>query len=127
MIAAFLVVLAFVWSVHVLWMSDVHFSKLPQQVMNSIPKFLYKSFHNFSSFTGNLDSVVSKELSRTSQVIDFKDLGNNKEKVLLLIIVSTAPQRLDRRQAIRDTWWKHCTGDEVKQQSTSCRNTVNVP
>jgi len=46
-------------------------------------------------------------------LIDFKDMGNKKKKVLLLIIVSTAPQRSDRRQAIRDTWWKHCTGGKV--------------
>ena len=46
-------------------------------------------------------------------LIDFKDLGRNKTKVLLLIIVSTAPQRFERRQAIRDTWWKHCNGSQV--------------
>ena len=46
-------------------------------------------------------------------LIDFKDLGSHKKKVLLLIIVSTAPQRFDRRQAIRDTWWKHCNGGQV--------------
>jgi len=47
-------------------------------------------------------------------LINFKDLGSNKRKVLLLIIVSSAPQRFDRRQAIRDTWWKHCNGSQVK-------------
>jgi len=46
-------------------------------------------------------------------LIDFKDLGRNKQKVLLLIIVSTAPQRFERRQAIRNTWWKHCNGSQV--------------
>jgi len=46
-------------------------------------------------------------------LINFKDLGSNKRKVLLLIIVSSAPQRFDRRQAIRDTWWKHCNGSQV--------------
>jgi len=47
-------------------------------------------------------------------IMDFKDIGSNKQKVVLLIIVSTAPQRFDRRQAIRDTWWKHCNGIQVK-------------
>ena len=46
-------------------------------------------------------------------LIDFNDLGTNKKKVLLLLIVSTAPQRYKRRQAIRDTWWKHCSGTQV--------------
>jgi len=47
-------------------------------------------------------------------LIDFNDLGDKKSKVLLLIIVSTAPQRFERRQAIRDTWWKHCTGGQIR-------------
>jgi len=46
-------------------------------------------------------------------LINFKDLGSHVRKVLLLIIVSSAPQRFDRRQAIRDTWWKHCNGSQV--------------
>ena len=33
-----------------------------------------------------------------------------KENVLLLVIVSTAPSRMERREAIRKTWWKKCTG-----------------
>lgn len=47
-------------------------------------------------------------------LMDFKDLGNEKERVLLLITVGSAPQRLDRRQAIRDTWWKHCKQSQVR-------------
>lgn len=46
-------------------------------------------------------------------VMDFKEL-ESKRKLLLLIIVSTAPRRFKRRQAIRDTWWKHCIGSQVK-------------
>lgn len=42
-----------------------------------------------------------------------KQLGKNKKKVMLLIIVSTAPGRFERRQAIRTTWWKHCIDDKV--------------
>ena len=35
----------------------------------------------------------------------------NKPQVLLLVIVSSAPRRQDRRNAIRETWWKKCTGE----------------
>ena len=49
------------------------------------------------------------------QLIDFKDLGRNKRAVLLLIIVSTAPARFERRQAIRETWWKHCSDGNQAQ------------
>ncbi|XP_068728368.1 beta-1,3-galactosyltransferase 6-like isoform X1 [Montipora capricornis] len=41
-------------------------------------------------------------------VLDFRHLGNKRTKVLLLIIISTAPGRFQRRQAVRETWWKHC-------------------
>lgn len=37
-----------------------------------------------------------------------RDLGESKTRVLLMIIVSTAPVRWERRDAIRQTWWKHC-------------------
>ncbi|KAJ7389237.1 hypothetical protein OS493_032705 [Desmophyllum pertusum] len=47
-------------------------------------------------------------------LMDFNDLGNSKERVLLLVIIGSAPQRSDRRQAIRDTWWRHCTHSQVK-------------
>ncbi|KAJ7386562.1 hypothetical protein OS493_008699 [Desmophyllum pertusum] len=39
---------------------------------------------------------------------------NNKVSVLLLVIVSTAPSRYERREAIRATWWKNCDGTEVQ-------------
>ena len=31
-----------------------------------------------------------------------------KKKVTLLVIVSSGPRRSDRRNAIRETWWKQC-------------------
>ena len=31
-----------------------------------------------------------------------------RKNVTILIIVSTAPRRSDRRQAIRETWWQDC-------------------
>ena len=31
-----------------------------------------------------------------------------KKQVNVLIIVSTAPKRRDRRDSIRQTWWKRC-------------------
>ena len=48
-------------------------------------------------------------------LMDFNDLGNSKERVLLLVIIGSAPQRSDRRQAIRDTWWRHCTHSQVSK------------
>ena len=55
------------------------------------------------------------------QLIDFKDLGRNKRAVLLLVIVSTAPTRFERRQAIRETWWKYCSDGNQAQVSRQDR------
>ncbi|XP_067027866.1 uncharacterized protein [Acropora muricata] len=46
---------------------------------------------------------------------EFSDLNEKgvKESVLLLIVVSTAPSRQDRREAIRQTWWTKCRGKVV--------------
>lgn len=42
-----------------------------------------------------------------------QDLGKDKPSVLLVIIVSSAPVRWERRDAIRQTWWKYCSVKEV--------------
>ena len=65
--------------------------------------------------TDNSETDYSDIKETLHQLIDFKDLGRNKRAVLLLIIVSTAPARFERRQAIRETWWKHCSdGDQTQ-------------
>ena len=46
-------------------------------------------------------------------LVDFKDLGKSKKRVLLLVTVGSAPQRSDRRQGIRSTWWQHCKHQQV--------------
>ena len=48
-------------------------------------------------------------------IMDFEDMGDDKKKFQLLIIVSTAPQRPARRQAIRESWWKHCNESQVRE------------
>ena len=42
-----------------------------------------------------------------------------KKRVHLLIIISSAPQRYSRREAIRDTWWSHCKNQVSKLTCTS--------
>ena len=46
----------------------------------------------------------------TSEFSDLKEL-ETKKPVFLIIIVSTAPSRHDRREAIRQTWWTKCQGE----------------
>ena len=48
----------------------------------------------------------------TSIQVPLADLREKRSKlqVLLLVIVTSASQRQDRRDAIRNTWWRKCTG-----------------
>ena len=80
------------------------------------------SFVGEQESTGKGSSVSNPTVHTETEAMDnvnllplmgFKDLGSRKKKVLLLIIATTAPQRFGRRQAIRDTWWKHCSGSQV--------------
>ena len=71
-----------------------------------------------------LNLALNISANTVTPLLNFKDLGENKTKVLLLVIVSTAPQRFARRQAIRDSWWKHCTGDQVKLQKTDKKGAI---
>lgn len=124
-----------------LWMIYVQFSTLPGYIFRPL-RTIDQSFNDsLVSFEGDIprrnperkvaDNVIHKKPSRETEaisnanllpILDFQDLGITKKKVMLLIIVSTAPTRFERRQVIRGTWWKHCTGDMV----SGCRNAINV-
>jgi len=94
-------------------------------ILSALPNILSWSYSEYiddpygDSARRNLALNISEN---TGTLLNFKDMGGNKAKVLLLVIVSTAPQRFARRQAIRDTWWKHCAGDQVKLQKTGNKN-----
>lgn len=127
-----------------LWMIYAQFSTLPGymfQPLRTIDQSFNDSLMNIRGVsrpnpeTKDVDDVTLVSLTNEKPrreteaisnanllpILDFQDLGINKKKVMLLIIVSTAPARFERRQAIRGTWWKHCTGDMV----SVCRNTTN--
>ena len=48
--------------------------------------------------------------NNNTQPLPLEDLNelNYKPRVLLMAIVSSAPKRQDRRNAIRQAWWKKC-------------------
>ena len=48
-----------------------------------------------------------------------------KEKIDLILIVSSAPERGDRRDAIRDTWWQLCKSNvRISINSLNKKRTV---
>lgn len=75
----------------------------------------------YNSCCDSPDITDDSRSSTLLPIMDFKEL-ESKKKLSLLIIVSTAPGRFKRRQAIRDTWWKHCNGSQVTKKK---KKTVN--
>ena len=111
---------ASVWT----WMTFVYFTitflnqERPSEVQNTptrantTPTVIMATVKYQTDINETDDSDINETLH---QLIDFKDLGRDKRAVLLLIIVTTAPARFERRQAIRETWWKHCSdGNQVQ-------------
>lgn len=88
----------------------IHISTLPKILIKHNPFPCIDYISNDKDCPNRSESVAMSNLP----LMNFKDLGKYKRKVMLLIIVSTAPKRYDRRQAIRDTWWKHCNSENVK-------------
>ena len=110
-------ILAWAWMVFVYFTITFHNQERPSELQNAptwantIPIVLMAPVKNQTEINDTDDSDIDETLD---QLIDFKDLGRNKRAVLLLIIVSTAPARFERRQAIRETWWKHCSGNQTQ-------------
>ena len=97
---------------------SLHIQQRPSEVQNTptsantTPTVIMAAVNYQTDINETDDSDMNETLH---QLIDFKDLGRNKRAVLLLIIVSTAPARFERRQAIRETWWKHCSDGNQAQ------------
>ena len=72
-------------------------------------------FHNISykgkANISHLEENVSPEYPKTDtrSRTPKRELGSpRKRKLLLLVVIRSAPSRLDRRNAIRETWMKEC-------------------
>ena len=117
------IVVALIFASAWAWMTFVYFTIIfriherPSELQNAptwantTPIVIMAPVKNQTEINDTDDSDIDETLH---QLISFKDLGRNKRVVLLLIIVTTAPARIERRQAIRETWWKHCSGNHAQ-------------
>ncbi|CAH3182730.1 unnamed protein product, partial [Porites evermanni] len=103
-----LIIVALIFASACAWMAFVKFTTT---WANPTPIVIMAAVENQTEINDKDNSDIDETLH---QLIDFKDLGRNKRVVLLLIIVTTAPARFERRQAIRETWWKHCSGNQAQ-------------
>ena len=102
------IIVALIFASACAWMAFVKFTTT---WANPTPIVIMAAVENQTEINDKDNSDIDETLH---QLIDFKDLGRNKRVVLLLIIVTTAPARFERRQAIRETWWKHCSGNQAQ-------------
>ena len=116
-IVALIFASAWSWMAFVYFTITFHDQERPSELQNAptlantTPIVLMAPVKNQTEINDTDDSDIDETLH---QLIDFKDLGRDKRAVLLLIIVTTAPARFERRQAIRETWWKHCSGNQAQ-------------
>ena len=74
---------------------------------------------NFLAFKTELSIITAGTGILTLPQMDFEDLKEKKANILLLIIVRSGADRKPRRDALRETWWKHCRGAQVRNQTSS--------
>ena len=73
---------------------------------------------NFSVSKTQLSNIRAATGVLTLPIMDFEDLKEKKANILLLIIVRSGADRKPRRDALRETWWKHCRGAQVRNQTS---------
>ncbi|XP_065659770.1 uncharacterized protein LOC101236165 isoform X1 [Hydra vulgaris] len=93
----------------------IYFVVVPKSVTSRIKSFfsVYNSHQNTSG--------IQEQLPWHKKANKFENLNENiiyakfnikkakkRKKLNIIAIVSSAPNRKDRRDAIRDTWWKQC-------------------
>lgn len=109
----FLLVLATLCSI--LLSVYIYVSTLPKVLRHNSSRRLRNISNKGCTSSSNTEANIPN--ANTLPLMNFrKQLGTYKKKVMLLIIVSTAPGRFERRQAIRTTWWKHCIDDKVSAE-----------
>ena len=94
-------------------MPSVNFTMYPKKVE------ITRTTLNFSRLQPLRDMFAKLTIrtpNKSDCMVDPAEFSNlteleNKIPVFLLIVVSTAPSRQDRREAIRKTWWTKCGGE----------------
>ena len=85
--------------------------------INSAQKFIHSAIQSFFSKI-EIETLPSQKpedsfitfLKNHSvfKTFNVSRVYKKKKRVHILVIVSTAPKRRDRRDSIRQTWWKRC-------------------
>ncbi|XP_068677014.1 uncharacterized protein [Montipora foliosa] len=78
-----------------------------------LPQLRFTHLQPLVNMFANLTHVKPSRSDCMFSTTEFSDLKEleTKQTIFLLIIVSTAPSRQERRDAIRQTWWTNCHGE----------------
>ena len=89
------------------------FTMYPKELTIKRPPLRFSHLQPLRDMFANLTIMEPNKSDCMVGSAEFSDLTELEKKtpVLLLIIVSTAPSRQDRREAIRQTWGTKCGGE----------------
>eukprot|EP00794_Sanderia_malayensis_P017034 gene17034-18748_t len=69
---------------------------------------------NYKNSSREANMALFNHIQNSSLFRHFRIAGRDKrETVTLLVVVSSAPKRTDRRNAIRQTWWQMCNNTDM--------------
>ena len=74
---------------------------------------LHHTKNSSASMERQRENITATTENLTLPIMDFEDLKEKKVHILLLLIVRSGASKRNRRDAVRETWWKHCRGTQV--------------
>ena len=94
-----------------------------------LPQIRFTHLQPLVDMFANLSQVTPSKRDCMFETADFSDLKEleTKEAVFLVITLNTAPSRKERREAVRQTWWKKCGGEVSiipQENKASCQRCV---
>ena len=94
-------------------MPSVNFTKYPKKIEITRTTLNFSHLQPLRDMFAKLTIMTPDKSDCMVAPAEFSNLTEleNKIPVFLLIVVSTAPSRQDRREAIRKTWWTKCGGE----------------
>ncbi|XP_068676929.1 uncharacterized protein [Montipora foliosa] len=80
-----------------------------------LPQIRFTHLQPLVDMFASLSQVTPSKRDCMFETVEFSDLKEleTKEAVFLVITLNTAPSRNERREAVRQTWWKKCGGEVV--------------
>ena len=88
---------------------DLPFNSLDDVKANNVPLQIIRLDNAHQTTAPRIAAVVPKKSPMVTRLVN--QAKEDKKKILLFIAIHTAPIRIDRRNALRETWLTKCVGN----------------